>query len=190
MSYDLTFLPKTDDQTWEEALDASEQRVVASMKSGAPSAGYDHEVWARLVAAAREELGEVEVFEGADHGEVSHDSGIQLSLYGDEAAITVPYWYDGEEADAVMARVFRLAAVVERETGLQGYDPQAAMPLAEAAAEMGLSRATFDRVAEAMATTWLGPPAAGPVPVAEPSGVSSEEPAPPVGPHRPWWRFW
>lgn len=190
MSYDLTFLPKTDDQTWDEALDASEQRVVASMRSGAPSAGYDREVWARLVAATREELGDVEVFEGADSAEVSHDSGIQLSLYPHEAAITVPYWYEGEEADAVMARVFRLAEAVERETGLQGYDPQAGLPLAEAAAEMGLSRATFDRVAEAMAGMALGPPAAGPVPVAEPSTATSEEPASPVGPRRPWWRFW
>lgn len=186
MSYDLTFLPKAADQSWDEALDAAEQRVVASTQSGAPSAGYDREVWARLVAAAREELGEVEVFEGDDSAEVSHDSGIQLSLYSHEAAITVPYWYEGEEADAVMARVFRLAAVVERETGLQGYDPQAGLPLAEAAAEMGLSRATFDRVAEAMAGMGLGPPAAGPAPVAE----ATEEPAPPTGARRPWWRFW
>lgn len=190
MSYDLTFLPKTEDQTWDEALDASEQRVVASMRSGAPSAGYDPEVWARLVAAAREELGEIEVFEGDESAVVSHDSGIQLSLYAHEAAMTVPYWYGGEEAEAVMARVFRLATVVERETGLQGYDSQLGLPLAEAAAELGLSRGTFDRVAEAMAGMGLGPPAAGPVPVAQPSTAPSEEPAPPVGPRRPWWRFW
>ena len=149
MSYDLTFLPKTDDQSWDEALDAAEQRVVASEESGAEDGRFDPQVWAALVAAARAELGEVHVFESPSHAEVSHhETGIQLSLFSDEAAITVPYWHEGERAAEVMAQVFRLAAVVERETGLHGFDPQSGLPLAEAAADSGLATATFDRVAD------------------------------------------
>jgi hypothetical protein len=171
MSYDLVFLPKSDDQSWDDALDASEARVVASEESGVEDGGWDPQVWAALVAAAQAELGEVHVFESPAHAEVSHhETGIQLSLFPVEAAITVPYWHEGERAAQVMAQVFRLAAVVERETGLRGFDPQSGLPLAEAAADEGLATATFDRVADAFADT--GP---------------RTEAAPP---RRPWWRFW
>lgn len=61
------------------------------------------EAWARLVASARQVLGEVSVFEGAHNYELTHEpTGIQVSYYAEEAGITVPYWYRGEDARAVV----------------------------------------------------------------------------------------
>ncbi|MFJ9590493.1 hypothetical protein [Streptomyces acidicola] len=45
--------------------------------------------------------------------------------------ITVPYWHAGNDASVVLSKVFALAAIVEKETGLTAYDPQAERPLAE-----------------------------------------------------------
>src|SRR6266536_1394621 len=73
MSYDLTFLPKPADQSWEEALAA-----VGSEPADLP----DPEVWERLVAGARQLLGEVDTFADHDHFELVHlPTGIQLSYF-------------------------------------------------------------------------------------------------------------
>ncbi|MEH0981393.1 hypothetical protein [Micromonospora sp. CPCC 205556] len=56
MSYDLIFVPRSDDLSWDDALEAAEEADSDERPSG--------EAWARLVAAARQVLGEVSVFEG------------------------------------------------------------------------------------------------------------------------------
>ncbi|GIF77209.1 hypothetical protein [Asanoa siamensis] len=151
MSYDLTFLPKTDDQSWEEAMAAAEE----AEDGDAPSA----QVWAELLAAARQELGEVEVFESEDSYELDHEpSGIQLSYYAGEAAISVPYWHRAERARAVVDSIYRLGAAVERLTGLRGFDPQLELPLTEAAARHDLAVETFDRVAASFAERGIESP--------------------------------
>jgi hypothetical protein len=58
MSYDLTFLPKPADRSWAEVLAA-----VAAEPAGLP----DPRVWQRLVAGARQVLGDVDVFGDEDH---------------------------------------------------------------------------------------------------------------------------
>jgi hypothetical protein len=139
MSYDLTFLPKPADQSWVEALAA-----VGSEPGGLP----DPEVWERLVASARQLLGDVDVFVDDDHFElVDLPTGIQLSYFPSEAGIEVPYWYHGTDAQAVVRMVYRLGRVVEAITGFAGYDPQLELNLADATERMGLAVAIFDQVA-------------------------------------------
>jgi hypothetical protein len=43
----------------------------------------------------------------------------------------VPYWTDGDAAAAVLEKVYHLARTVERETGLEAYDPQVEATVAE-----------------------------------------------------------
>ncbi len=140
MSYDLTFVPRADDETWEEALEAAEEDDDDTM----PNA----DVWEALVAAANRILGDVSVFQGAGNYELTHEpTGIQVSYFGTEASVTVPYWYRGDSARAVVDTAYRLGAVVQAETGLPGYDPQLDLALADAAARPDLAVECFDQVA-------------------------------------------
>jgi hypothetical protein len=139
MSYDLTFVPKDDGQSWDEALDAA--------TSHASVVAPDPEVWARILAGAQQVLGDVSVFQSGDHYELSHEpTGIQVSYYGLEAAVTVPYWYAGAEAETILMTIFKLGRVVEAATGFKGYDQQLDLSLAEAAGSAGHAIATFDRM--------------------------------------------
>ena len=145
VSYDLRFLRRLPGESWKEAFEANEDPARAG---GRPA----DEVWSRILARATELLGEVEVFDAAQHRELTHDpTGIQLLCWSDYAAISVPYWYTGAEATAVMQRVYDLARAVEQETGLEGYDPQLDRPLADPAQRKAERAAlTFDFVTREM----------------------------------------
>jgi hypothetical protein len=140
MSYDLTFLPKTDDQSWEEAMDAAEE----AESDGPP----DPRVWRVILDGATAVLGEVDVFEGQDNYELTHHpTGIQVSLFSTEAGISVPYHFAGEDAKVVLRLIYQLGRIVEAATGWSGYDPQSDLPIAEAAETLGHGVETFDTVA-------------------------------------------
>jgi hypothetical protein len=139
MSYDLEFLRKGADESWEEAFEAVEDDDQA-----APDAG----VRAAVTAAVRELLGDIRVHEGELYCELDHQAtGIQLNLYRHSAAITVPYWYTGPEAATIVGRIYELGGIVERHTGLIGYDPQVGLPVAEAATRPDLAVKIFDQTA-------------------------------------------
>ena len=145
VSYDLNFYRRLPAESWEEAIEANEDPDRAG---GRPAA----EVWSRTVARATEILGDVDVYDAQQYMELSHDpTGIQLSCWSDFAGITVPYWYTGAEATAVMERVYALGRAVEQETGLEGYDPQLNQPLADLAHfKAELAAQTFDFVTREM----------------------------------------
>jgi hypothetical protein len=141
MSYDLIFLAKSADQTWDDAIEAAEE----AEDTGSPP---DPGVWRALLHRVQEILGDVEVFEGEDGYELTHEpTGIQVSLYGTEAGISVPYHHTGERAEAVLHLIYRISRVVEATTGLSGYDPQLDLPIDEAATQSGAGVAAFDNVA-------------------------------------------
>jgi hypothetical protein len=151
MSYDLMFVPKSDDQSWDEALKAAEE----DDNTGRPSP----DVWANLLAAARQVLGEVSVSENGEWYELDHEAtGIQLSYYPREADITVPYWYSGERAKAIVNSIYRLAEAVEKATGFPGYDPQVDLPVSEAIAEPELAVNSFNQVAASFAERGITSP--------------------------------
>ncbi|MEW2494162.1 hypothetical protein AB0942_11525 [Streptomyces nodosus] len=145
MSYDIYFLNLRDGQSWDEALEAME----GSAEESEPIPAWLLEAWYRIIPQTRTLLGEVEITEYEQESrDLSHSgTGIDLSVFGDEVSITVPYWHTGDEAAAALGKVFALSAVVEKETGLTAYDPQMERPLADAPPEdvIGLmSRTTED----------------------------------------------
>jgi hypothetical protein len=56
---------------------------------------------------------------GSDDG-----NGIQILLFDDEAAISVPYWHDGTKAEATFREIWDYLRIIQRETGYAAYDPQ------------------------------------------------------------------
>lgn len=130
MSYDIYFLHRRDGQSWDEALQAMEDAA----DDGEPIPARLLEAWERIVPQARALLGDVDITEyELESRDLSHsETGIDLSVIGDEVSITVPYWHAGDAAAVVLGKVFALSAVVEKETGLTAYDPQVERPLAEA----------------------------------------------------------
>lgn len=151
MSFDLTFVRKSDDQSWEDALVAVDDFET----DGAPDAG----AWARIVDDARQILGDIELHNGGDYFELDHEpTGIQLTLYADEAAINVPYWYSGAEAQEIVRTIYRLAAVIEEHTDFSGYDEQVDLPIAEAARRPELATGSFDMVAASFTQRGISSP--------------------------------
>jgi hypothetical protein len=129
VSYDIYFLSRRDGQSWDDALEAMEDAAEESK----PIPARLLEAWDRIVPQARTLLGDVEITEyGQESRDLNHsDTGIDLSVFGDEVSITVPYWHAGNDAAIVLDKVFALAAIVEKETGLTAYDPQVERPLRE-----------------------------------------------------------
>lgn len=120
MSYDIVCAPRLPGQSWDDVMDELE-----SEEDGAPLAAQARAAWERIVPRVREVLGEVELFESDETVELTHmETGIQVSLYAGSAAVTVPYWTSGEAADTVLRLVYRIAEIVEAETGMEAYDPQ------------------------------------------------------------------
>jgi hypothetical protein len=155
VSYDLTFLRKPADQSWEEAFEALEERADDEVPGELP----DGETWAGIVAAARQARGDVTTHGEARFYELDHeDTGIQPCIYPSSAAITVPYWYAGVDAETIVRRIYELGQIVERHTGLTGYDPQVELPIASAAARPELAVAIFDQVAAAFARRGIRSP--------------------------------
>ncbi|MET8252026.1 hypothetical protein [Micromonospora sp. NPDC005197] len=137
-------MPRSDDQSWDDALEAAEEADSDERPRG--------EVWARLVVAARQVLGEVSVYEGSHNYELTHEpTGIQVSCYAEAAGITAPYWYRGGDAQAIVTAMYQPGEAVEAVTGLPGYDPQLELPLSDALARPELAVRVFDEIAEPFA---------------------------------------
>jgi hypothetical protein len=117
------------------------------------------EVWAGLLEAARQILGNVEVTEDDDYYELDHeDTGIQLSYFPGNVEITTPYRYSGERAKTIVRSIYRLAEAVQEITGLPGYDPQVELPISEAIAQPDLATTAFDRAAALFAERGISTP--------------------------------
>lgn len=50
--------------------------------------------------------------------------GIQITLFDDEASVTVPYWHDGDQAADTFREIWSYLEIICRETGYLIYDPQ------------------------------------------------------------------
>jgi hypothetical protein len=49
---------------------------------------------------------------------------IQVTIHPDQAALTMAYWYTGEQARETVGEALSYLAVIERETGWTTFDPQ------------------------------------------------------------------
>jgi hypothetical protein len=127
MSYDIYFLDLKPGQGWAEAIEALGERLAEDEGSVPPH-------WDQVTEQARDLLGEVSVFENPPSWEISHEpTGMQLSNFEGQWGLSVPYWTEGEAATQVVSRVYALAMIVERATGLRAYDPQLGQPVADLA---------------------------------------------------------
>ena len=131
MSYDVYFVRRDPGQSFEAALDATEESFEGDP---GPLSAVELELWDEVLPAARAVLGDVEEFSDETTRELSDkDTGIELSLFNGEMAIRVPLDEQEDENGEIMARVYKLARAVERVTGLEGYDPQTGSPVSDQA---------------------------------------------------------
>jgi hypothetical protein len=131
VSYDIYFVRRDPGQSFEDALDATEESFEGDP---GPLSDVELEQWDEVLPAARAVLGDVQEFSDETTRELSdRDTGIELSLFNGEMAIRVPLDDQEDEDGEIMARVYELARVVERVTGLEGYDPQTGSPVSDLA---------------------------------------------------------
>ncbi|MDX2813319.1 hypothetical protein PV410_12245 [Streptomyces sp. PA03-5A] len=138
MSYDIYFLNRRPEQSWDDALEELEAQSEDVLDGPVTPELID--AWDRIVPQARGLLGELNLFETDETRELTHHAtGIQASVFIDEVTITVPYWHMGDKAEHVLGMAYALGAIIERETGIQGYDPQVELPLSELSAPDGIA---------------------------------------------------
>lgn len=129
VSYDIYFVRRDPGQSFEDALDETEE---AFQGDPGPLRDVELENWETILPLARQILGEVEEFDDEATRELTHPpTGIQLSVFNGEVAIRVPYGEFGESSVEVMSKAYALAREIERATGLEGYDPQLEEPVSE-----------------------------------------------------------
>jgi hypothetical protein len=138
VSYDIYFVRRDPGQSFEDALDATEDSFEGDP---GPLSPVELEQWDEVLPVAREVLGDIEEFADETTRELKDPTtGIQLSLFNGEMAIHVPYGDYAEKSVSVMGRVYDLARAVERATGLEGYDPQLDEPISDAAGAAATGR--------------------------------------------------
>ena len=129
MSFDLYFLALEPGESWQDAMN----RLEVATADESQLVDTDLRQWQTVLERVRPLLPNGQVFEGERHRQLSDDAtGIQLSLSPGELSLTVPYWYDGPDAQQMVSRLRDLANAVEPATGLTAYDPQADAPFINA----------------------------------------------------------
>lgn len=124
MTYDILLVPRSPGQSWDDALDEAEGRDVITVAMGPERLAQ----WERILAGLRERLpGGLEQHVAEDECEATHESGLQVSLYPDEAAVTFPYG-ERSDAEAYHAAVVDVVRLVASVTGLEAWDAQADAP--------------------------------------------------------------
>ncbi len=51
-------------------------------------------------------------------------NGIQITLFDDEASVTVPFWHEGDKAADTFREIWSYLEIISRETGYLIHDPQ------------------------------------------------------------------
>jgi hypothetical protein len=143
VSYDIYFLRREAGQSWEDAMDALEEQAD---NDGDPSRPAQ---WDQVASGVREVLGDVSVLEGPPNWEIYDEkTAIQVHCLAGEWSITVPYWYDGEHAEAIAGYLRAVAGIVHDATDLDAYDPQVGEDVMSSEWMSGEVVVIFDQVAE------------------------------------------
>ena len=124
MSYDFILLHRQPGQSWDEVLEATERRVEQELD---PPFSPSARAWAERIADRLQAHDpKLERFTSRHCIDLDRpdDTGVQVSLFEHELAVTVPYWHTGRAARAVMELVWSYLAILEQETGWETYDPQ------------------------------------------------------------------
>lgn len=66
-----------------------------------------------------------EAYERFRHLELNDTSaGIQITLFDDNASLTIPYWHHGDAARRVLHQAWGMIDIICRECGYEVFDPQ------------------------------------------------------------------
>jgi hypothetical protein len=109
-----------------ESVDAARERITEP----APATPERERLRRETVAALLEHDPALDVFESEEGAPLTELTSLddskpaQVTLYGDQAFITIPYWHSGEEAKTTMAAVWRLVEIIHERTGWILYDEQ------------------------------------------------------------------
>lgn len=155
-------LPTPEQEARKRALAAALQRAVPSLLSEP----FDHakiaEVQGTTIEVARARYSHVELSTPEGGG------GIQISLFADQATLTVPYRHDAARADEVFAELERYATLLVEHGGYRIYDPQVDAVVDDPAELRARFLASYGRVVRSL-----------------PELLAELEP-----PRRPWWKLW
>lgn len=123
MSYDLHGFRVPPGRTVEDWYEDEEREQALIDADPTPSAEERAEM-ERLAAAVHAVDPSAERHDTGEHIEFTNADAVQVSIFREEAGISVPYWYEGERAEAVMVRMQEYAGVLTQLGGLTFYDPQ------------------------------------------------------------------
>jgi hypothetical protein len=121
MSYDLDAFPLPSGQTAEEYVESDAREKLAL--DDAPPTDEQRAAMERAATALLEVDPSAERFDDEQSIELTTDA-MQVSLFPQEAAISIPYWFMGEDAEAALARAYAYARVIAETLGYTIWDPQ------------------------------------------------------------------
>lgn len=58
------------------------------------------------------------------NGPEDDDNGIQITLFDDEASVTVPFWHEGDQAADTFREIWGYLEIISKEADYLIYDPQ------------------------------------------------------------------
>jgi hypothetical protein len=168
LSFDIYFVTRPADGNWDAAT-AAQQRVDdadSSLSEG------DLAIWEQIKATVLDELPDASEVVGDQSRDMNDESlRLQFSMFPTEISLSVPYWSEGDEAEAIVGLLQRLTGQLEQITDLVGYDTQADCPFLEGQPRQAVD--TFDHVR----VVFDEHAASAPPSVASPA------------PRRQWWPF-
>jgi hypothetical protein len=170
LSFDIYFVERPADGNWDAAMDA--QQPVAG--ADASLSDGDLVIWEQIKATVLDELPNASEVVGDRSRDMDDESlRLQVSMFPTEISLSVPYWSEGDEAEAIVGLLQRLTGQVEQITDLVGYDTQADCPFLEGQPRQAVD--AFDHVRVVLDEH--AAPAPPPPSVASPA------------PKRQWWPF-
>ncbi|MDA0171219.1 hypothetical protein OJ998_19110 [Solirubrobacter taibaiensis] len=120
MSYDLHAFRVPPGFTVEEWYENEERELATELR---PPTEVERAAMERLAADVLALDPTAERHDFPTHIEITNADAVQVSIFHEDAAVSVPYWHDGEHALEVMFRMQEYAQILT-EAGLSVYDPQ------------------------------------------------------------------
>ena len=125
MSCDITFILKSEEQTWDKALAANGARALDRRPWNKPVSDATRAWWQPIITALLHAYPDLHRYDAFHTVALSNlATGVKVALYDSEAAIAIPYGLREEEEAPAWRMAVRMAQIIEANSTLQGYDLQ------------------------------------------------------------------